>query len=406
MDKRTKEIKLLVATLFLIGGVFFVLPKISQSADECDALTGDDKEKCEDLQDKIDEYKSIIKSKGKAIEDLQGLIDSINTQQVQVQASIQEAKMKLMSLSQQITFLEGEIADKEKTIAYQKTILSGLMQNYYENFQDGSLETFIASENISQVFSQADYSGQTSLKLGEVLTDMENTKSKLEEDKKEIEKKKEESDAARIKLEQQNLNLQRTENQKQTLLGETQADKAKYEQLLADVENEIDQIETGLASSADLSGLPPAKGKYFTYPVNPHPISQAYGKTSFSYHYTTGRHNGIDFAIKNQKVYAARGGKVLSTGNNGRYAYGRWIAIDHGDGLVTLYGHLSKQSVSKGDSVKEGDTIGISGNTGYSTGPHLHFSVFAKKTFKIMESTKVNGLMLPVGATVDPKKYL
>jgi len=391
--------------VFFSSSIFFVLPKISR-ADECDALVGDDKSKCEDLQNKIDEYKSIIKSKGKTIEDLQSLIDQINVQQVQVQASLQEAKMKLMTLNEQIVYLEGEIADKEKMIVYQKTILSGLMQNYYENFQEGALETIIANENISAVFSQADYAGQTSFRLSELLDEIEKNKSSLEAEKKEVENKKEESDAARIKLEQQNLNLQRTEDQKQELLGQTQADKAKYEQLLADVDNEITQIEAGLASGADLSNLPPAKGKYFTYPVNPHPISQGYGKTSFSYHYANNFHNGIDFSVKYQNVFAARDGKVLATGNDGKYAYGKWIAIDHGDGLVTLYGHFSKQSVSKGDSVKEGQVIGISGNTGYSTGPHLHFSVFAKKTFEIVESTKVNGLMLPVGATVDPKKYL
>lgn len=404
MDKKTKQ-AIAIATIALFFSVAFALPKTIK-ADECDVLTGEEKEKCEDLQEKIDEYKSIIKSKGKKIEDLQSLIDQINSQQAQVQASIQDAKMKLMNLNEQIKFLEGEIADKEKMIVYQKTILAGLMQNYYENSQEGTLETIIANENVGAFFSQEDYAGQTSFKLSELLEEIQNNKKSLEEEKKEVEKKKEESDAARIKLEQTNLNLQRTENQKQALLGETQADKAKYEQLLADVENEIDQIESGLKSGADLSNLPPAKGKYFTYPVNPHPISQNYGKTSFSSHYVTGRHNGIDFAIKNKNVYAARDGKVLATGNNGRYAYGKWIAIDHGDGLVTLYGHFSKQSVSKGDSVKEGQAIGISGNTGFSTGPHLHFSVLAKKTFKIVESTKVNGLMLPVGATVDPKKYL
>lgn len=381
-----------------------ISPKVSWG-DECDILTGDEKEKCEDLQVKIDEYKSIIKNKEKKIEDLQKIIDEINSQQATVQASIQETKMKLMTLSEQIDYLEGEIDDKVKMIVYQKTILSELVQNYYENYQQGALEMIIADENFSQFFSQADYASQTSLKLSELVEEIEKNKVKLQEEKNELEKKKEESDAVKTKLEQQNLNLQRTEDQKRTVLGETQADKAKYEQLLADVENEIDQLESGLAQTVDLSTLPPTKGKYFTYPVNPHPISQKYGKTSFSYHYTTGRHNGVDFSINYQKVYAVRDGKVLATGNNGRYAYGKWIAIDHGDGLVTLYGHLSKQSVSKGDSVEEGDVIGTSGNTGYSTGPHLHFSVFAKKSFKIVESEKVDGLMLPVGATVDPMRY-
>lgn len=403
MEKQKTKRVMFLLTIFFAGS-FFVFPKISRG-DDCGVLTGTEKEDCENLQDKIDEYKSIIKKKGQQIENLQGLIDSINAQQSQVESQIQKAKMDLMSLAEQIDYLEGEIADKEKIITYQKIILSGLMQNYYENFQEGSLETVLADENFSQFFSQADYSSQTTLKLGEVLDEMEETKNKLEEDKKEIEKKKEESDAAKLKLEQQNLNLQRTENQKQELLGQTQEDKKKYEQLLDDVENEIYQLESGLSQSADLSDLPPSKGKYFTYPVNPHPISQGYGKTSFSYHYSGGLHNGVDFSVKNQKVFAVRSGKILATGNNGKYAYGKWIAIDHGDGLVTLYGHLSKQSVSKGDKVGEGDVIGVSGNTGYSTGPHVHFSVFAKKTFEITESKNVDGLMLPVGATVNPTKY-
>jgi murein DD-endopeptidase MepM/ murein hydrolase activator NlpD len=392
------------AVLFFILIVFF-FPQISR-ADDCDVLSGEEKEKCEDLQVKIDEYKSIIKRKEQKIEDLQNLINEINSQQTQVEENIRKAKMELMDLNEQIIYLEGEIEDKQKLILYQKNILAGLMQNYYENYQQGELEAIIASENLSSLFIQADYAGQTTLKLGEIMEDLEKNKKSLEEEKNEVEKKKEESENLKIKLEQQNLNLQRTENQKKTLLGETQADKEKYEQLLADVQNEIYGLEAGLSEKADLSSIPPAKGKYFTYPVNPHPISQKYGKTSFSYHYPTGLHNGVDFAISYKKVYAVRDGKVLATGNNGRYAYGKWIAIDHGDGLVTLYGHLSSQSVSKGEKVEEGDTIGISGNTGFSTGPHLHFSVFSKNSFEVVESKKVNGLMLPVGATVDPMRYL
>ncbi|MCK9379031.1 MAG: M23 family metallopeptidase [Candidatus Moranbacteria bacterium] len=117
-------------------------------------------------------------------------------------------------------------------------------------------------------------------------------------------------------------------------------------------------------------------------------------------------HNGIDFGISYASIFTAEDGKVIGSGDNGKYAYGKWIAIDHGDGLVTLYGHLSKKDVSKGDKVKKGEKIGTSGNTGNSTGPHLHFSVFDKDTFETTESKIVDGLYIPTGASVNPMRYL
>ena len=72
-------------------------------------------------------------------------------------------------------------------------------------------------------------------------------------------------------------------------------------------------------------------------------------------------------------VYAADDGKIVYAGwKNG---YGNYIEIDHGNGLRSFYGHLNKVNVSRGDKVYRGDGIGLSGNTGNSTGPHLHFGV-------------------------------
>jgi murein DD-endopeptidase MepM/ murein hydrolase activator NlpD len=98
---------------------------------------------------------------------------------------------------------------------------------------------------------------------------------------------------------------------------------------------------------------------------------------------------------------------VVATGNNGRYAYGRWIAVDHGNGIVTMYGHLSSIVKSKGSIVKKGDTIAKSGNTGNSTGPHVHFTVFSAKSFEVVPSKSVLSVKdIPIGATVNPKNYL
>lgn len=98
-------------------------------------------------------------------------------------------------------------------------------------------------------------------------------------------------------------------------------------------------------------------------------------------------HKGVDWACSvGTTVHASRGGKVVSAGWNGSYGYS--VLIDHGDGVKTRYAHMSKLSVSAGQYVEQGETIGKSGNTGRSTGPHLHFEIIIN------------------GKPVDPLKYL
>jgi murein DD-endopeptidase MepM/ murein hydrolase activator NlpD len=86
-------------------------------------------------------------------------------------------------------------------------------------------------------------------------------------------------------------------------------------------------------------------------------------------------HNGQDFEVPyGTEVYATGDGVVVEAGRNDG-GFGIWIVIDHDYGLASIYGHLSQVRVVKGQNVKRGDLIGISGNTGASTGPHLHYQV-------------------------------
>jgi murein DD-endopeptidase MepM/ murein hydrolase activator NlpD len=101
----------------------------------------------------------------------------------------------------------------------------------------------------------------------------------------------------------------------------------------------------------------------------------AYWSPSLRQYVNYDGHNGYDFGITYQPVLAAAAGTVKFAGwTDG--GYGEMILIDHHNGYVTLYGHLSKLEVKAGDQVDSGQEIGISGSTGRSSGPHLHFSVF------------------------------
>lgn len=106
------------------------------------------------------------------------------------------------------------------------------------------------------------------------------------------------------------------------------------------------------------------------YGYRTHPIS---GVKTF--------HNGIDIAASTGTgVYAYASGTVIAVSQDN--TLGKYIAIDHGNGLVTRYLHLSKFNVNKGDKVGTGDRIGSVGNTGYSTGSHLHFEVLKNGSYQ------------------------
>ena len=90
-------------------------------------------------------------------------------------------------------------------------------------------------------------------------------------------------------------------------------------------------------------------------------------------------HKGIDFAGKiGTELYAVAPGRVVSAGE--RSGYGTTVEIDHGLGFTTLYAHLSKILVSRGDWVRPGTVVGLGGSSGRSTGPHLHYEIRYKGT--------------------------
>jgi murein DD-endopeptidase MepM/ murein hydrolase activator NlpD len=413
MKKYKKNLFIFIITIILCLG-FFVFQKQALADNVCDSYTGTEKEQCEDKLDQAKTYQKIIKLKEKQEATISSQLQVINQAQQKTTQDLKSTSEKLQSLGEQINSLTEKIKENERQVEFQRKMLRALMQNYYEYDRQGILNLVLLEKNLSDSLRGADYIQQSGMKINELLAEIRKIKKEMEEQKVQLEDKKNESEKLKENLEDKNLALQNNENQKEILLGQTQKDKEKYSRLLASIEDEIYQLEA--SKSVDYSNVPAAKGGYFDYPVSKSVITQNYGCLNDSFARRSypscnggkgGFHNGLDFGKNGgTTIFTAKSGKVIGSGNNGRYAYGQWLAIDHGDGLITLYGHLSSKSVSKGKTVKTGDKIGIMGSTGYSTGTHLHFSVFDKKSFEIVESTKKAGLMIPTGASISPKRYL
>lgn len=107
-------------------------------------------------------------------------------------------------------------------------------------------------------------------------------------------------------------------------------------------------------------------------PVATGEIGTRYGAKGDSW--ASGHHTGVDFKVPaGTPVVASSTGLVVASGSGG--SYGNQVVIKHADGKYSQYAHLSRADVRKGEKVDRGQVIGLSGNTGNSTGPHLHFEV-------------------------------
>jgi len=127
-------------------------------------------------------------------------------------------------------------------------------------------------------------------------------------------------------------------------------------------------------------------GETFIWPVRG-PISSPFGYRINPFSGNRVFHSAIDIVVnRGTSIKATREGKVADTGYNA--VFGNYVIIQHADGYQSLYAHLDTVLCRKGVNVIQGEVIGRSGNTGQSTGPHLHFSIFHN------------------GQAVDPRKYL
>lgn len=233
---------------------------------------------------------------------------------------------------------------------------------------------------------------------------LELKKTELAESEALLAEKREESDALLTQL----------VSDKQRLLEETE----KYEAQEAELSDQIAALEqertealqreweaqhptqpenNGGSGDSDNSGndtnsapVYPSSGESFLFPVDRSGFVMYTSTYGYRVHPITGNysfHNGLDLACyQGTPIYASKSGTVTTATYN--YAYGYYVTINHYDGFSTLYGHMTNYVVSEGDYVERGQVIGYVGSTGYSTGPHLHFTIYCN------------------GATVNPAAYI
>lgn len=150
-------------------------------------------------------------------------------------------------------------------------------------------------------------------------------------------------------------------------LARLEAELNWVKQSTVEIEN---QMETKYKEIAHYPSIRPVKGGW---------VTSSYGIRKDPFTGMNEMHPGLDIALKPGTEVVATGAGIVKRVNQKvikNKSYGKYIVIDHGFGYETLYGHLSEIFVKQGQKIKRWDLIGLSGNTGKSTAPHLHYGVY------------------------------
>ena len=178
----------------------------------------------------------------------------------------------------------------------------------------------------------------------------------------------------------QKANLEDTREEKGEILDSLRLKQSELKKMLAQFAADEAEVAAEIAAyrrrteAAGASAQVPTYHGGFIRPV-PGRITSGFGMRYHPVLHFTRMHTGIDFGSPyGTPIHAVANGRVVSAGYGG--GYGNRIIIDHGGGIMTLYGHCSRLMVNDGQSIRQGQVIGAVGSSGLATGPHLHFEVW------------------------------
>ncbi len=366
--------------------------------------------------DKLKEQRNQLKEQQK---DIQNTVNSLRGQQdklIELKTALDEKNaitlQQILNLEEQITLHEELIEQKSVELEKAQDVadeqLSRLkvrIRNMEENGRYNYVAVLFGAESISEFLSLMDDIGdimksdrdlENSYK--EAVTDLKAVKSEYEEARLELKEQKAELTNLSAQLEKDILEanaaileLEGDISANSAILSQLNAqDKEMQDKINQKIKELNEQNKPSNPSNPSNPSKPSGSGTLTVWPSYCTYITSVQGNRVHPITGQYGTHGGTDIgASYGSAIYAAGSGTVVTAYNNSAYngGYGNYAMINHGNGIQTLYAHMSVCSVTVGQTVSAGQTIGYVGSTGRSTGPHLHFEV------------RVNG------SRVDPQSY-
>lgn len=417
----------LCAALVLVTGAFPTrvqaksLDDLKKDYNELEKEIEANQKKLENIQNQQASNAEKMKLLSSQAEAISSQLDVLNSQLSVLNADIADYDREISALDKKIADAQSKIDKIDADIAATQEKISERLRATYMAGSSSWIEILLESDSISSLLlriqllaSVTENDNKLISKLEKQIEELNAAKAELDKDKKALEEKRSLLVEKKSELDSKNKTLSSKQsaynaNYRQISALMTSLDKssAEYQQELqrqyrkrAAFERQIDQLVSGGSQGGDNDYNDNGE---MLWPV---PYKNSYISAGYGYYDPEGdgtytMHPAIDIVVREngvnvsygKNIIAAQSGKVLVRGYSD--VGGNYITIDHGDGYRTYYGHCSKIIASAGQYVEKGEVIAYIGNTGYVTGPHVHFQVMQVKNGVVNRLNPLNFVTPP-----------
>ncbi len=320
----------------------------------------------------------------KELKEIETKKQSTMTKKAALDRQIDLTEQEVETMNELISALDAEIATVSSELAAAEEKERQENEDFLKRVrimeEEGSvsmLGIILEADSFSDMLTRMELVGDVIEGDKKLMRDLAATRAEIAAKKAELDEKRATQQKAKDDLVAKKSSLETQYKNANALIVSLNAEAKEYEKAFNEAEKAQEQAKAELKKLLESSGSSNSTyvGGEFRWPTKATYITSYYGTRKDPITKKTSMHTGIDIgASMGSEIYAANSGKVIVAGWSQK-GYGNYVVIDHGGGKSTLYAHMSKIKVQKGQTVTKGDVIGLVGSTGYSTGPHLHFEI-------------------------------
>ena len=307
----------------------------------------------------------------------------LDQQVANTSAQIQNLESQISEYTALITQSEEELAETERQEAEQYELFCKRVRAMEEQGTVDYWSVLFRANSFSDLLSRLDAVNEIMEYDQRVIAQLKALQAEIEEKKASLEESKAQTEAAKGELVVKKKELDVQRQQAIALIQEIQSNENQYESALSALDAEEERIQANIVKlSKELAAQQAAQGKPtqsssggYIWPVDSRYITSTVGGRTSPGGVGSTNHKGTDIGRVGytSPIYASKAGTVIVSQYSS--SYGNYVVVSHGSGNTTLYAHMSSRKVEVGQYVNQGAVLGITGSTGNSTGPHLHFEI-------------------------------